>query len=121
MVKHKEHKKEVVHKESRKEEAPKKAECCMDTHDRCICLSPLKAALTSGIMMSFSMAMLAILAMATGLGSAWVRLLGTVFLGYDTSFVGMLLGLLWGFIKGFACGYAFVWLYNNLEIPSGRK
>ncbi len=59
----------------------------------------------------FSMALLGLTGLATGL----INGLGTLYLGYTEGFVGSILGLIYGFIDGFIGCYAFAWLYNRFE------
>lgn len=73
----------------------------------------LQVSLTLGIFCAITMLLLSILGLA-GISPEGVELIGTYYLGYDLSFLGIILGLIYGFIDGFICGAIFVWLYNQV-------
>ena len=76
--------------------------------------NPMQLGITFGILKAMCLAVLALAASTLGWGSALVRTLGSVFIGYDVSFLGMLLGLLWGFACGFTGGYLFAVVYKKV-------
>ncbi len=75
---------------------------------------PMRLGLAIGIMKSLCLFFLGVIAMVFGWGSALIRMLGSVMLGYEASFLGILLGVFWGFACGFITGYLFAEIYNKL-------
>ncbi len=69
-------------------------------------------ALACGLTWGSAVFLLALLAMWWGVGSAFVELLGSVYVGVEASWQGAFLGLLWAFVDGFIGGLIFVLLYN---------
>lgn len=64
----------------------------------------------------FSVAMLALSLFALiGFGEEIATLIGTIYVGYKLTFLGILCGLLYGFVDGFIAGAIFVWIYNWLN------
>jgi len=45
-------------------------------------------------------------------GVEWVKLAGSVYVGYAVTFKGIAIGALWGFIDGFVCGVLIAVFYN---------
>jgi hypothetical protein len=79
------------------------------------CLEPKRLGFAFGILKSLGFGLLALLATTLGWGSALVRMLGSVFLGYEASLLGVFFGLIWGFACGFIAGYVFALIYNKAE------
>jgi hypothetical protein len=69
-----------------------------------------------GILMSLSIGIFTILTIVTEWGAPLVRIMGSVYLGYSATFLGIIVGMLWGFAKGFLAGYLFILIYQKLRI-----
>lgn len=71
--------------------------------------------LAAGILCGVSMFVFTLIAMSTGYGDAWLKLMSSVYPGYTISFMGSILGLVYGFVDGFVGLFLFGWLYNRLN------
>lgn len=58
-----------------------------------------------------------------GWDGLYVRVLGSIYLGYAPGFWGGILGAIWAFFDGAIFGLALSWLYNKLcsKIQKGKK
>ena len=77
-------------------------------------LNAVKFGLALGIIFAASMVFFSLWVMIVGTGQTWMNLTAEFYLGYSTTFTGMLLGAIYGFIDGFIFGFVLVWLYNKL-------
>lgn len=68
--------------------------------------------LACGLTWGIFVFMVALVAMFWGLGSAWINLIGDLYVGTSATWGGAFLGFLWAFIDGFIGGLIFVLLYN---------
>lgn len=50
-----------------------------------------------------------------GIGESFVVALSTIYIGYDSTFIGAVAGSLWGLVDGFIGGVLIAWLYNQLS------
>lgn len=57
---------------------------------------------------------LGILAMSINLGNEAVSVLGSIYLGFEPTWIGSVIGAFWGFLDGAIGGIIFAWLYNKL-------
>ena len=57
---------------------------------------------------------------ALGWGGMYVRILGSVYIGYAPDFWGGILGAVWAFFDGAIFGLALGWLYNKLSIKTAK-
>lgn len=71
-------------------------------------------ALTCGILWSFALTVLSILAIGNGYGTLFLEMMASVYIGYSASVQGVAIGAIWGFIDGAVGGLIFAWLYNKL-------
>lgn len=78
-------------------------------------LEPKRLGLAFGAMKGLGLGFFALLAWTLGWGRPFVSIAGSLFLGYEASFFGIIIGILWGFVCGFAAGYAFALIYNKIE------
>ena len=69
-------------------------------------------ALACGLTWGIFVFMVALVAMFWGLGSAWVNLIGDLYLGTAATWGGAFIGLIWAFVDGFIGALIFVLLYN---------
>jgi len=47
-----------------------------------------------------------------GWGAALVTALGSLYIGYEASFLGAVLGAIWAFVDGLVAGIIIAWVYN---------
>jgi len=78
-------------------------------------ICPKKLALTFGILWGASTLILGLICMLTGWGIDLVEILGSVYIGYDSTVLGSIIGGAWGFADGFIGGYLIAWLYNKIS------
>ena len=70
--------------------------------------------LTLGIVWGGGMLLLGLMTLFFNWGTAVVTLIGTVYIGYSVTLVGILVGTIWGFCDGAICGVLIAWVYNKL-------
>lgn len=77
-------------------------------------LNEKKLGLAIGIVWAAGVLLLALMAMLWDWGTGVISLLGSLYLGYDASLLGMLAGAIWAFVDGFVCGFLIAWIYNRI-------
>ncbi len=75
-----------------------------------------KLALGLGIGWGVYVVLIAWLAGTIGWGDKIVPVLGSLYRGYDATFIGGLIGGVWGFVDGAICGVIVAWVYNRLKV-----
>ena len=65
-----------------------------------------------GLLCAVSAVVLGLSAMYFNVGNDFVKLAGSVYIGYAVTFKGIALGALWGFIDGFVKGFLVAVFYN---------
>ncbi len=70
--------------------------------------------LTGGILWGVSMLTLTLIAYYSGYGADVMKIMTSIYPGYDLSLKGSILGMIYGFIDGFIGCYVFGWLYNKI-------
>jgi len=68
--------------------------------------------LAFGLVWSLSVLFIGLLAWLFAWGMPVVEILGTVYIGYEASLIGVIIGAVWGFVDGFIGGVIFAWIYN---------
>ena len=77
-------------------------------------LRPKRIGLTLGLIGSFYVLLLSICAALFGWGLPLIRIIGSLYRGYDVTPFGVMIGMLWAFIDGYIAGYLFVYIYELL-------
>ena len=77
-------------------------------------LNAVRVGLALGKVTSIYMILLALFSKIFGWGSVVLRLIGSMYVGYDTSLKGIIVGAVWGFIDAFIAGWLFALIYNHL-------
>ena len=77
-------------------------------------LSPRAFGLAIGIVWGGGVLFMGLLALVCSWAQPFVDVLSVMYLGYDTSLIGLLAGTAWGFLDAFIGGVIFAWLYNKL-------
>lgn len=77
-------------------------------------LHKIKFGLALGILCAFAMVFLSLWVMNFGTGQEIIDMTAQFYVGYSTTYLGMVLGAVYGFIDGFVGGYVFAWIYNKL-------
>ena len=75
-------------------------------------ISILPLALSLGIVWGGSMLFVGLIGDYFSLGKNFVDAMGSIYIGYTTTFGGSLLGGLYGFLDGFIFGVLIAWFYN---------
>ena len=75
-------------------------------------LHPLAMGLAIGVLWSFSVVCLAVMAGQFGMGIGIQQALSIFYIGYGIDIVGILIGSVWGLIDGFIGGLLIGLLYN---------
>lgn len=76
-------------------------------------LNPMAAGLAFGVLWAGGVLVIGLIATYNGYGAEMINALGTIYLGLQTTLVGVLIGTVWGFVDAFIGGYLLVWLYNK--------
>jgi hypothetical protein len=76
-------------------------------------LNAKKAGLASGIFFAIAFFLIGLIGM-TGWGIEFVKLMGTIYIGFKASFLGSIIGAAYAFIDGFLIGWLITWIYNKL-------
>ena len=77
-------------------------------------LNVLNLAIAMGVSCAIYVVFIGIAAMF-GWGTEWVKILGSLYLGYRASVLGIIIGALWAFVDGFIGGAIIAWIYNKLD------
>lgn len=72
--------------------------------------------LTLGIVWGSGVLILGLLSMYMNWGWSLVELIGSVYIGYNSTIVGTLIGTIWGFCDGAICGVLIAWVYNKISV-----
>lgn len=65
--------------------------------------------------------LIAVLSRVTGLGIEFIRITGSIFLGYGPGPLGGIIGGVWGCCVGFALGVSMAWIYNRLSLQESGE
>lgn len=65
-----------------------------------------------GLLGAVSAVVLGLAAMYFNVGNDFVKLAGSVYVGYAVTFKGIAFGALWGFVDGFVSGFLIATFYN---------
>jgi hypothetical protein len=71
--------------------------------------------LTLGIVWGAGMLLLGLMSDFWNWGLDFVTLMGSVYVGYNSTLGGVLIGTVWGFCDGVICGVLIAWVYNKLS------
>ncbi|NCO11154.1 hypothetical protein CO038_00265 [Candidatus Pacearchaeota archaeon CG_4_9_14_0_2_um_filter_39_13] len=77
-------------------------------------LNTRKLALSLGIVSALGAFLLGITSSLWGWGSAIVSVASSLYIGYDSTFLGAVIGAVWAFIDGFIGGWLIAWVYNRV-------
>jgi len=55
-----------------------------------------------------------LVSVATGYAAEFLKMMGSVYLGYHVSLAGSIVGLVYGFLDAFVGLYLLAWLYTRL-------
>ena len=78
-------------------------------------LNPKKVGVALGYTAVVYVLLLSICTTITKRGIALVSLLGSLYLGYEISFFGVIIGMAWAFIDFFIGGFIFALIYNKVQ------
>jgi len=69
--------------------------------------------LAFGIVWAVAMFLVVVISMYADWGGAFVNVMGSVYVGIESTWTGAFLALPWGFVDGFIGLYLMGWLYNK--------
>lgn len=78
-------------------------------------LNPFRLSVALGVLWGCLTLLLGFVAAFLRRGTAWVELIGLIYLGYRPTLYGSLIGGIWGFVDGFLSGLLISWLYRLLR------
>ena len=78
-------------------------------------LHPKKLGIALGLTASIYILILSVSAAWLGWGTAFVHMLSSVYVGYNLSFLGILLGMVWAFVDFFVAGLIFACIFNKVQ------
>ena len=78
---------------------------------------PLALGVAIGVLWAVYVFLLAIIAMFDW-GTDMVRVLASLYIGYEASIIGAIIGAVWAFADGFIAGFVIAWIYNLVSKPS---
>lgn len=76
------------------------------------CLSPLRFGFAFGLIWGLGLLLLGWSGWLFAYGLPWIRLMGTVYLGFHPTFIGGIIGAIWGFVDFFIFGLLVALVYN---------
>lgn len=85
----------------------KKSCCCCTTR-----ISVCNLAMSLGVVWGLAMLVTALLSMWLDIGTPFIVLFGSLYIGFEATMLGALLGLFWGFVDGFIGGALIAFFYN---------
>ena len=83
-------------------------------------LGVISFGLALGVTGAIIAVLLGVSAWALGWGIGVVQVLGTLFIGYGPSFIGIVAGAVWAFFDGFVAGVLVAWFYNRFLLVRQR-
>jgi len=79
-------------------------------HDKC--LNKWALGLAMGVLWGLSVLLMGVLALTIGYGAGFVQAVGTVYIGYKATLIGILIGTGLSFVDGFIGGFLIALFYN---------
>jgi len=80
---------------------------------------PVALGVGIGVLWAIYVFFLAIIAMFDW-GTDFVRVLASLYIGYEASIIGAIIGAIWAFVDGFIAGFIIAWVYNMVAKPSAE-
>lgn len=80
--------------------------------DNCSRLCPCGFGFAFGLLWGLSMLISAIIGGYYDWGGHFIKVMSSVYIGYDAGWIGALIGLGWGLVDGFIAGFLLAWFYN---------
>ena len=71
--------------------------------------------LTLGIIGSSGILFLGLMSLFLNWGTDVINLIGSVYIGYNSTLVGIFIGTIWGFCDGAVFGILIAWVYNKIS------
>jgi len=90
----------------------------------CSALSPIGLGISLGFIWALGLFFLGLLGAYAHYGLPFIRIIGSVYIGYHASFIGSIVGGIWGFVDLFIGGVIIAWVYNCVGrccCPSEKK
>ncbi|HAG62301.1 MAG: hypothetical protein CMF55_01985 [Legionellales bacterium] len=75
-------------------------------------LKPVALGLAIAVLSALSLLFVVFTALCFGVGFPWLGIIASIYVGFNLSFIGIIIGLVWAIIDGFIAGIVLAWLYN---------
>jgi len=75
-------------------------------------LSVLGLGLAMAIWWGLAILLVGLMSWLWNWGTPFVDMMGTVYIGYNPTFIGTIIGTIWALIDGFIGGIVLAWFYN---------
>ncbi|MBU0577192.1 bacteriophage holin [Patescibacteria group bacterium] len=71
--------------------------------------------LSFGIIWGLAIALVVIASMYANWGGAFLDVMGSLYIGVESTWLGALYGAVWGFVDGFIGLFLMAWIYNKIS------
>ncbi|MCD6118936.1 hypothetical protein J7K50_03755 [bacterium] len=78
-------------------------------------LHPVRCGIALGITHAALLFVVSVLAGLFSWGNEWVHFFSMLYIGYNTTIVGIAFGVIWSFFAGFGLGWIFSVVFNFLD------
>lgn len=75
-------------------------------------MKPLRLGLAIGVTWGLVMFVVTLISVGTGYATVFLKVIQSIYLGYDVTVSGSIIGLIYGFIDGWIAGLLIGWFYN---------
>lgn len=75
-------------------------------------LKPVALGLAVAVLSALSFLFVVFIALFFGIGFPWLDIIASVYVGFNLSFLGIVIGLVWAIVDGFIAGTVLAGLYN---------
>lgn len=65
-----------------------------------------------GLVWGVGLLLLGLISYSNGYGAEFIKVMGSIYIGYAPTVAGSIVGLFWGFIDAFITGVVIAWIYN---------
>ncbi len=76
---------------------------------------PVPLGVGIGVILAVYVFLLGLIAMWWNWGTVIVTVLGSLYIGYEPTFIGSILGAIWAFVDGFIAGVVIALVYNKFQ------
>lgn len=84
----------------------------MSDHHGCGRICSVALGLAFAVVWAFVVVLMGLMAMNGSYGQVFVHFVGSFYIGYASTSMGIFIGFIWAFLDAFFCGLIVAWLYN---------